>query len=376
MPEKEFDYQVVDAQATDVEPVAPEQFDVDAYQQYEASLFERNRKFWRSGSGVAVYRRFRPPQVFSYGCRDMKYSLALQLGGLTQSIKFAADIPNFIEPWYGFGAVVSAFGLDYEWPPGQAPVLKAPFKTVREALNYDVKPIEKTPIGKHSLEMIEYFLEKTGGKIPICLVDTACGIDNASLIIEINNYLMSFYDDPEGMEKLFDIMVDLSVDFTKKQVELIGEALVWPGHGFASSRYFTGLGMSGDVIMMLSPDQFAEFEAPAMTKAGAPFGGAVFHSCGNFSNRINAVRQIENLVMVDAAFSSETDPDPCPPEPFADAFAGTNVAVNARIVGDSDVIVDKVKRLWKPGMKLIVVTYCKTPAEQQQVYEKVHEIAS
>lgn len=374
MPEKDFDYQLRDAQATEVMPVEPGEFDIDTYFEYEESLLRRCVSFWASDAGIAVYRRFRPPQVFSYGCRDMKLSLALQLGALAESMKYPADIPNFIEPWYGFGAVVSAFGLDYKWPQGQAPTLKAPFKTVQEALNYDVTDIEKTPIGKHSLEMVEYFLEETKAKIPMCIVDTACGIDNASLIIEINNYLMGFYDDSEGLGKLFDIMVELSIDFTKKQVELIGEPLVWPGHGFASSRQFTGLGMSGDVIMMLSPRQFAELEAPAMTRAGEPFGGAVFHSCGNWSGRIDAVKKIENLVMVDAAFSAETDPDPCPPEVFADAFAGTGIVINARIVGEPDVIIDKVKRLYRPSVKLIVVTYCRTPAEQQGVYDEIHEL--
>jgi len=34
----------------------------------------------------------------------------------------------------------------------------------------------------------------------------------------------------------------------------------------------------------------------------------------------------------------------------------------------------RVKRLYKPGVKLIVVTYCKTPAEQQYVYDRVHEL--
>ena len=375
MPEKQFDYRIRDAQATEVEPVEPEDFDIDAYFEYEAALGDCCRKFRQSDSGIAVYRRFRPPQVFSFGCKDMKLSLALQLGGLAESMKYKADIPNFIEPWYGFGAVVSAFGPDYYWPEGQAPALRAPFKSVAEALEYEVTPIDQTAIGKRSLEMVEYFLEKTKARIPMCITDTACGIDNASLIIEINNYLMSFYDDPEGLKKLFDKMVDLSIDFTRKQVEMIGEPLVWPGHGFASSRYFTGLGMSGDVIMMVSPEQYAEFEAPAMTKAGAPFDGAGFHSCGNWANRIEAVKKIDNLIVVDAAFSSETDPDPCPPEAFAEAFADTGIAINARIVGAGDVVIDKIKRLYKPGVKLIVVTYCKTPAEQQYVYDRVHELA-
>jgi len=375
MPGKKFDYKKADSQGTDVEPIDPAKFDIAGYQDYEASFLESNRAFWASDSGIAVYRRFRPPQVFSYGCKDMEFSLALQLGALTESMKFKADIPNFLEPWYGFAAVASAFGVDYEWPPGQAPAIKPPFQTLQQALDYDVTPVEQTPIGKHSLEMIEHFLDKTEGKIPLCLADAACGIDTASLLIDINNFFMSFCDDPDGLKQLFGTIVDLLVDFVKKQTELIGDALVMPGHGFASSRSFTGLGMSGDVIMMLSPEHYGELEAPFMAKAGEPFGGAGFHSCGDWSTKIDAVKKIQNLVVVDGAFSPETDPDPNPPEPFADAFAGTKIAVNARFVGDVDVVVDKVKQLWKSGMKLIVVTYCKTPAEQKEVYEKIHTMA-
>ena len=78
--------------------------------------------------------------------------------------------------------------------------------------------------------------------------------------------------------------------------------------------------------------------------------------------------------MVDGAFSPETDPSPNPAEPFKNAFAGKNAVVHARIVGDSDVVIGKVKQLWKPGMKLIIVTYCKSSAEQEKVYDEIHKL--
>ena len=141
---------------------------------------------------------------------------------------------------------------------------------------------------------------------------------------------MSPFDNPDGLKKLLGILSDLLIDFMKKQIKMIGDALVLPGHGFAASREFSGLGMSDDVMMMLSGQQFIEFEAPCLAKVGEPFGGAVFHSCGDWSGKIEAVKRIENLVMVDAAFSKQTDPNPNPPEPFAEGFAGTGIVVNAR----------------------------------------------
>lgn len=61
-------------------------------------------------------------------------------------------------------------------------------------------------------------------------------------------------------------------------------------------------------------------------------------------------------------------------ENFSTGFAKSGIIVNARIVGGIDVIKEKVQKLWAPGMKLIVVTYCKTPGEQEQAYKIIHEI--
>ena len=55
-------------------------------------------------------------------------------------------------------------------------------------------------------------------------------------------------------------------------------------------------------------------------------------------------------------------------------FADTGIVLNARIVGAADVVAAMVKRLWIPGMKLIVVTYCPSPDEQHLVYDRIHEI--
>jgi hypothetical protein len=183
-------------------------------------------------------------------------------------------------------------------------------------------------------------------------------------------------ENPDGINHLLSIIADLLIEFTKKQADLIGDALVWPGHGFPSARSWDGLGMSADIIAMLSPRQYVSFEAPCMEKAGMPFGGPVFHSCGNWSSKIDAVKSIPGLKMVDAAFSAETDPDHNPAQPFAGAFARSGIAVNARVVGDFDTIVNKTRLLWKPGMKLALTTYCQTPEEQEKIYDAAHEIGS
>ena len=370
----EFNSSLADSQATAVTPLTPEQFDTEAYADYAAGLDAQCKAFWEAPSGVLVYRRMRVKEVFAGDCRDMEHSLHWQLGALKQSMKFKADIPNFLEPWYGLGTVASAYGFGYIWEKDLAPAVDGKFASTAELLAAPCKPVAETEIGRHTLDMVEYFLDKTKGRIPMSYCDVQSPLNTLSNIIDSNQFYMDFYLDPDSMKKAMDHTADLLIDFTRAQQRLIGDALAKPGHGFASSRTFDGLGMSDDTITMLSPDLYVDMAVPAMAKAGDAFGGTVFHSCGNWSDKKADIVAIKNIRMADGAFSKATDPGANPTEGFADTFAGTGVVLNARIVGDPELVEAKVKELWKPGMKLIVVTYCETPEEQAEVYDRIHAI--
>ncbi len=369
-----FNVNAADSQATVVHPIEPQQFDINEYADYEASLLERCDKFWKGNSGVLVYRRMRVKEVFAADSNSKEKSLAWQLGALKESKRYQADIPNFLEPWHGLGTVAAAYGFDYLWEPGQAPAVEGKFQSTEELLKAPVRPVADTPIGKYTLEMTEYFLEKTKGRIPMSYCDVQSPLNTLSNIIDSNQFYMDFYLNPELMKKAMHLTSLLLTGFTLKQKKMIGDALAKPGHGFASCRRFDGIGMSDDTITMMSADLYKEFAVPAMVATGNCFGGTVFHSCGNWSDKKELITKIENIRMADGAFSFATDPGANPTEGYADAFANTGVVLNARIVGNIDVVEEKVRQLWKPGMKLIVVTYCETPQEQAEVYQRIHDI--
>ena len=370
----EFNSSLADSQATAVTPLTPEQFNIDAYADYAAELDARCKTFWEASSGVLVYRRMRVQQVFAGDCCNMEHSLQWQLGALQQSMKFKADIPNFLEPWYGLGTVASAYGFGYVWEKDLAPAVDGKFASTAELLAAPFRPVAETEIGRHTLNMVEYFLEQTKGRVPMSYCDVQSPLNTLSNIIDSSQFYMDFYLDPESMKQAMDRTADLLIDFIRAQQQLIGDALVKPGHGFASSRTFDGLGMSDDTVTMLSPDLYVDMAVPAMVKAGNAFGGTVFHSCGNWSDKKADIVRIENIRMADGAFSKATDPGANPTDGYADTFAGTGVVLNARIVGDPDLVEAKVRELWKPGMKLIVVTYCETPEEQEEAYNRIHDI--
>jgi len=369
-----FNNKLADSQATQVSPVKPENFDFSAYEAYSNELNKTCSTFWQEKTGILVYRRMRVGECFSYGCRDKKRSLELQLGALKKSMSFQADVPNFLEPWYGIGTVASAFGGDYIWPEGNAPALQTRFSTIDEVLAYEPMEVASTSIGRQTLEMIEYFMDQTKGRLPVSLTDTQSPLNMIGHLYPLDQFFMDLLLEPDKVQLLFDRLADLSVRFNREQVKRIGSALASPGHGFASSTKWLGLGMSDDNAIMISPDQYLEMAAPAVEKICAPLGGPVFHSCGDWAGWVNAVLQIKGLRMADGAFSPQTDPGATNNLEAYHQFAHTGVVLNARMVGDPETICKQVSRLWVPGMKLIVATYCETPEEQEKAYQLIHKL--
>lgn len=374
--EQVFDTSKADAQGTDVAPLAPERFDIAAYESYAAGMDERVRRFAAADSGVLVYRRFRVPEVYSYGCRDRERSLALQLGALAKSMDYEADIANFLEPWYGIGLVAGAFGAQYRWEPGQAPAVKPCFASIEEAMQSGHIPIAESEIGHANLEYIEYFLEKTEGRIPISPGDVQSPLNAAGEIIGVDNLFMEMIDDEMLYGRFLALLTDKMLEYYGKQKRLLQGALALPGHGFASSRVLRGIGLSDDNAVMISPESFVEHETEHRRRLGELFGGVAFHSCGNWERLIPAVLQIPGLVCADGAFTPATDPTPNRPEPFAEAFCGSAATLHARAVGTPQQVAACVSRLWKPPMKLIVCTYCETVEQQREAYRLVHALCS
>ena len=354
--------------------IKPKDFDFSAYKKYADELNLQCEAFNDKKSGVLVYRRMRVAECFSYGCKNIETSLANQLGALQKSIAYKADVPNFLEPWYGIGTVASSYGGNYIWKPGEAPALTPRFSSIDKVLNAKPIPVAETNIGRFTLNMIEYFLEQTEGKIPMSFTDIQSPLNVVTHLLPMDNFLIETIMQPEKVTKLLDIIADLSVQFNNEQKKLIGDALVFPGHGFASSVEWKGLGMSDDNAIMMSPEQYSQLAAPSFEKVCSQMGGSVFHSCGDWTSWIDSVLNLQNIISVDGAFSPETDPGAITNLEAFHKFAGTGVVLNARIVGDLKTIEEHVKRLWIPDMKMIVVTYCQTPEEQQEAYDLIHKI--
>jgi len=371
-----FDYRKSDVMATPVKPMEVADFDLARYEAFATGADQRYAEFLRKPEGVAVWQRVRVGEVFRDQCRDMKQSLRWQLGGLTRTMDYLTDAPSYLEPWYGIGTAASAFGAEYEWLPRQSPAVKPIYSSVDDVPDLTPRAVADVPILRYTLNTIEYFLEETKGRVPMSWCDIQAPINVAGGLVDITSFLLALHDQPDRVKSILSVLAEEVIRFTRIQSDLIGDALARPGHGFASSRAGTGIGLSTDNLIMVSPAMYAEFCAEHSACIGDRFGGTAFHSCGNWGQWLPAVTKIHNLTMVDGAFSPQTDPAYNQCEEFRDALADTGVILHVRIVGDSDEVISRVKRLWKPGLKLIVTTHVQDPKAQQRLYHDIHGLCS
>lgn len=369
-----FDYTRADVMATPVEPVDPAEFDFERFEAFVAGAEARYAAFLARPSGVAVWHRVRVGEVFRDACRDKDLSLRLQLGGLSRAMEYLTDAPPYLEPWYGIGTTAAAFGADYEWAPGQAPAVRPPYRTLAELPELVPGDPRKIPILSYTLETIEYFLERTRGRIPISWCDIQSPLNAVTGLVDTSEFFLAMHDQPDRVKAVLSVLADEIIRFTKIQSALLGPVLARPGHGFASARVARGIGLSTDNLIMISPGMYEEFCVEHTTRIGNEFGGVAIHSCGNWGRWVPAVLKIPNLVMVDGAFSPDTDPDPCSCEEFRDALAGTGVVLQARLVGSPADVLERVGRLWKPGLKLLVVTHEQDPKAQHELYRAIHRV--
>ena len=136
---------------------------------------------------------------------------------------------------------------------------------------------------------------------------------------------------------------------------------------------FTEAGFD-DTSIMLSEEDYTDLFKELDEKLGDEFGGMVYHSCGIWEKKIHMVQTYRNIRCADGAFTIETDPSPNKPEVFGDAFNGTGIILNARAVGNAQNSFEAFRKLWRPNQRLICVTYCKTPQEQEILYNRLHEM--
>ena len=278
-----FNNTLKDAQALPVTPIEPRDFDLARFEAHAANADQRYADFIRKPSGLAVWQRVRVGEVFRDACRDMRESLRLQLGGLQKSLEYATDAPMYLEPWYGIGTTASAFGAEYEWFEGQAPAVRPQYRSIDDVPLLVPHAFDQVPILRYTLDTIEYFLDQTQGRVPLSWSDLQAPLNVATELIDTSAFFTAMIDRADRVREVLSAVTEVVIRFTRQQSDLIGDRLARPGHGFASSRSGTGIGLSTDNLVMISPKMYEKFCVADNIAIGTAFDGLAIHSCGDYA---------------------------------------------------------------------------------------------
>ncbi|NLF38927.1 hypothetical protein GX586_05740, partial [bacterium] len=264
------------------------QFDFARFAAFKAEREKRIRAFYAGAAPQPILLQERAGCNYVI-CRTPRESLECQLDAITRNMGFASAYVPFLEPWFGVGVFANAFGCEYVWTDGQSPQTHYIIFSEEEAAKLTKPDLEASPVMRLVLDAIAYFLEETRGEIPIACTDTQSPFDTATLIWEVNSFFTAMYTAPEVVHHVLNLITECVIEFTQRQLDLIGAAAARPGHIMLSATGCPGMSISDDNIVMVSPETYAEFSVPYNERIAAAFGGLAIHSCGNFERQLPAL---------------------------------------------------------------------------------------
>lgn len=295
--------------------------------------------------GGKVWSDVRTPEQCFY--ENMKY--------LDDSLAVVSDHLPVIEPWFGTGVYANMYGCPYVWRDGEAPAVHYKYLSLEELRGLKKPGWEKSDIAKLVLDTIKYIKARTGNNIPIIFTDPQSACDTATLITDASEVFTGCLLEPELVFNYMQGINDLLIEFSRVQAELIGDALVKPGHIMLCNDGLTGYSLSDDNLAVASPQVNETFNLVFDEQVGKAFGGVAIHSCGNWSQTMPLVKKIvPSCVAIDCALDKTCDPNPNEPEKVRDAFAGSGIHVHIRMTGETAKMLEIVRRALHQEIKYII----------------------
>ena len=307
-------------------------FPIDKY----LKMREGNKAFLKSfydGTGERIAVSQRPGYQFTGPiCRYRDRQLENELEYIALSMQYKSDLMiSALEPWLGVGLYAAGFGARYIWTENAAPQTRAFIRNPSEIADLKLKPLSQWEEMQEVLERIRYFKRETAGQIGITLTDTQSPNDTASLIMDAAEFFADCLEEPETIAPLLDKVTDAIIEYSRIQIEEIGENFCAPGHIAISGSGVSGIMLSGDNLAILSPAAFANSEAAYLERITESFGGVHLHSCGRFTHNAGELMKLEGLKMFDCCVDF-SDPSPNEPAKLAELVRGRNdVIVQARV---------------------------------------------
>ena len=342
---------------------------IDRYQAMRTQRESRARAFQNDQRPFLI---FQTPNANIWG--DVRSSEQCFYENVTAIATFL-DVPSdhlpVLEPWFGTGVYASMYGCPYVWRDGEAPAVHYKYHSLDEVRNLKKPRWEDSEIVRLVLDTIRYFKSKSGDALPIVWTDTQSASDTATLVLDATEVFANCLLEPETVARFMGDINQLIIEFSRAQAELIGDALLMPGHIMLSSAGFRGISVSDDNLAVASPAVNRRFNLALDEEIGRAMGGVAIHSCGIWAHLMPMLAEVvPSCVAIDCAIDKTEDPCPNKPEAVRDAMAGSPVVVHVRLTGETTAMLECVKRVFHPKLKLIVhPAFIDVPTAEQNYHE-------
>ncbi|HEX9027915.1 MAG TPA: uroporphyrinogen decarboxylase family protein, partial [Anaerolineales bacterium] len=246
--------------------------------------------------------------------QDPRKFLRAQLEEIQGQLALQGDFVPALTPTIGVVGIPSAFGCPVVWQEKDFPTVRPCIREPEEIADLQLPDLRAGELGR-ILDYTRFFREETGGQLPIRLTDIQGPLDNASLMMGHNNFLLATRTHPDLVHQLLQKITDLTIALVREQRRLVGDGFVpalfqpWIPDGW-------GISISNDDSVMISARTMAEFGVPYFNQLSDAFGGIYIHSCGKWLHQIPTLETVRNLRGLEFG-ASET-----PFAPVLEHFAG------------------------------------------------------
>ncbi len=228
---------------------------------------------------------------------DPERYLAAQLEEIEAQSRFRGDLVPALCPSLGVVAVPSAFGSEVVWWENDFPAVRPLIGDRPDRVDSLKAPRLRDGVLGRILDLTRFFVERTGGRLPVRLTDLQGPLDNAALLFGHTHFLEALLTHPAKVRLLLDMTTDLMVRFAREQRRVVTEG----GAEFVPSAFQPwlpdgrGISVANDAAVMISPELHDEFGVPWLNRLSDEFGGLYIHSCGDWTRLAPSLEKVRGL---------------------------------------------------------------------------------
>jgi hypothetical protein len=224
---------------------------------------------------------------------DVEVMMSNALECLTAEAFLPGDnVPGF---WPDLGPLVlaSAFGgrvrLE-ETPPWIDPVVFEPSDVA--ALR---PPMLADGLVGEAFRRARLFHERCEGKIHLRPLDMQGPLNTAGLIWEQQRFLMATHTHAEAVHRLLSLVTDFIIEVFLAFAREFGAQVIHPYYPSICLPAGSGVGMTEDLLPLISARCYHEFGLPYSSRIAATCGGLFIHCCGRCEHHLPALAEIPGL---------------------------------------------------------------------------------